>query len=141
MASDNIQTFGTTLSWAGTAVGTVRAISGPGESVESEDITNHDSPGSYREKVPTLIDGGEVGFEIIYSHESGQTALRAAFAARTVAAVILELPDTAGVSGTTFTFDGFISKWDWAIPDAGALKGNVSITVAGAVAVAEPVAS
>ena len=83
---------------------------GPGESVESEDITNHDSPGSYREKVPTLIDGGEVGLEIIYSHEAGQAALRAAFAARTVAEVILELPDTAGTSGTTFTFQAFISQ-------------------------------
>jgi len=139
MASDNIQTFGTTLSWAGTAVGTIRAIDGPGESVESEDITNHASAGAYREKVPTLIDGGEVSFEIIYSHEAGQTALRAAFAARTTAEVIIELPDTAGTSGTTFTFQAFISDWGWAIPDAGALKGNISITVAGAVAVAEPV--
>jgi hypothetical protein len=140
MTTSNIQTFGTTMSWAGTAVGTVRAITGPGESVESEDITNHGSPSAYREKVPTLIDGGEVGLEIIYSHEAGQTALRAAFAARTVAEVILELPDTAGTSGTTFTFGAFISKWDWAIPDAGALKASISITVAGAVAVAEPVA-
>jgi hypothetical protein len=138
--TDTIQTFGTSLSFASTDIGTVRSIEGPGETVESEDITNHDSPGAYREKEPTLIDGGEYNFEIIYSHEAGQTALRTAFEARTVGAVEMELPDDAGTSGTIISFSGFVSSWNWAVPDAGALKATIGITVDGEVTVAEPVA-
>lgn len=34
-----------------------------GPTVEMIDVTNHDSPSAYREKIASLIDGGEVGFE------------------------------------------------------------------------------
>ena len=125
-----IQSFGTTISFAGTAIGHVEDIAGPGETAESVDITNHDSPSAYREKVAVILDGGELTFDIIYDSSAGQDAARAAFEARTTGAVLVTWPD-----GGTATFQGFFSNWDWATPKVGVLRASLGITVAGAVTI------
>lgn len=127
-----IQTFGTTLSWGGQIVANVQDIDGPGETAESDDITNHSSPQAYREKVPIILDGGDLTFDLVYTHETGQGVLRAAFEARETDEVIITWPD-----GATATFDGFISNWGWATPVAGTLKASIGITVSGPVAIVE----
>jgi predicted secreted protein len=125
-----IQSFGTTIAFAGTAIGSVEDITGPGETAESVDITNHGSPSAYREKVATILDGGDLTFDIIYTREAGQDALRSAFEARTTGAVLITWPD-----GGTGSFQGFVSNWNWATPVAGVLRASLGITVAGAVTI------
>jgi hypothetical protein len=127
-----IQTFGTELTWNGVTVAHVMDINGPGETAESEDITNHSSPQAYREKIPIILDGGDVTFDLVYVGETGQNTLRTAFEARSVDTVVLTLPDT-----TTITFDGFVSNWGWAVPVAGTLRGSIGITVSGPVAIVD----
>ena len=125
-----VQTFGATLGWGSTptTVAHVQDITGPGETAESEDITNHQSPSAYREKVAVILDGGELTFDLVYINETGQAALRSAFEARTTDTVTLTLPNA-----DTIEFPGFVSQWNWAVPVAGVLKASISITVAGAV--------
>jgi predicted secreted protein len=130
MATTPIQTFGTAISFATTDIEQIQDISGPGESAESLDITNHDSPSAYREKIAVILDGGEVTFDMVWTSETGQDALRAAFAARTTGAVVVTLP-----GGTTFGFQGFVSGWNWNAPVAGILTASVTMTVAGVVTV------
>ena len=130
MATTPIQTFGTAITFATTDIEQIQDISGPSESAESVDITNHDSPSAYREKVAVILDGGELSFDMVWTSETGQDTLRTAFAARTTGAVVVTVP-----GGTTFGFDGFVSGWDWSAPTAGVLIASITITVAGAVSV------
>lgn len=123
-----IQSFGTTVEFATVAIENVQDISGPGESVESIDITNHDSPSAYREKVAAILDGGDLTFTIIWTSATGQDAARAAFAARTTGAVEITFPDTG-----TLAFQGFFSNWSWSAPTVGVVTADITITVAGAV--------
>lgn len=43
-----------------------RNFSGPESTFETIDVTNHSSPGNYREVVPSFLDGGEISFDIIW---------------------------------------------------------------------------
>lgn len=131
-----IQTFGSSFSFAGVEVAHVMDMSGPGETAESEDITNHSSPQAYREKIPVILDGGELTFDLIYISAVGQDDLRAAFEARTVDECIVAWPVAEG--GGSVTFDGFVSSWNWATPVAGTLRASIGITVSGPVTVANP---
>jgi hypothetical protein len=45
-------------------IGTPGTITGPNETRETSDVTNHDSPDETREFVATLINSGEVGFPV-----------------------------------------------------------------------------
>jgi hypothetical protein len=131
MATTPWQTFGTTIKVDGTAIGYVQDISGPGESAESVDITNHDSPSAYREKVAVILDGGELTFDIVYNSAAGQDAARAVFEARTTETIIITWPGPH-----TATFLGHLSTWNWAAPVAGVLTASLGITVDGPVALA-----
>ena len=51
----------------------VKDISGPGTTLSTEDATNHDS-GGWREPVPTLLEGGEVTFDLNYYGGTTQTS-------------------------------------------------------------------
>src|SRR6266849_2425710 len=42
-----------------------RDIDGPTESTDFVDITNQDSTGGFKEKIPTLQDGGQVTVEVV----------------------------------------------------------------------------
>ena len=123
-----IQSFGTTIAFNAIPIENVEDITGPGETAESVDITNHDSPAAYREKVAVMLDGGDLTFDIIYTSAVGQDAARAAFKARTTDDVLITYPD-----GGTQTFPGFFSSWSWATPVAGVQRASIGLTVAGAV--------
>lgn len=42
----------------------VKDIKGPKLALETEEVTSHDSPGGWKEHIGTLLEGGEVEFEI-----------------------------------------------------------------------------
>lgn len=136
MALDPVQTFGSVLKWNSQAVGRVTDITGPGETAENEDVTSHSSPQAYREKIPTILDGGELTFDVIYTGETGQGVLRTAFESRSVDNVEIEFPDLFGGGGVAFM--GFVSAWSWAVPVAGVLRASIGITVSGPVTIDDP---
>ena len=55
----------------------VRDISGPGLSADTIDVTTHDSPGAVREFIKSLIDAGEISFDLAWDPEdtAGQKIL------------------------------------------------------------------
>lgn len=55
---------GTTPTEVFTTIAEVKDISGPGMEQGTEDVTTHSSPGRAREFIPTLLDGGEVSFDV-----------------------------------------------------------------------------
>jgi len=126
-----------------TLIGYVKDITGPGESVETVDVTTHDSAGSAREYLSTLREGGEVSFEIEYDlagTDTGQVALQAAFVGMTLQNCGIVMPTgtmNGYASGTQdkgcVKFDGFITKREPAFEVAGSIRQSFTVKVTGAV--------
>ncbi len=59
--------FGTTIKiTAGTNVANVKAIKGPGVSLDMIDVTTHDSPSGWEEFVAGVLRSGDVTIDMVY---------------------------------------------------------------------------
>lgn len=120
-----------------TTIPQVMDITGPGISRGSVDVTAHDSPDGYREFVPGLADGGEVGFElgwdpgtVTHTQVSGSGIL-SDFEADGCTLAAWEL-DLHVCSGTViWTFDGFLTGAEGAVPIEGQLTQSITIKISG----------
>ncbi len=102
-------------------------ISGPGTTLNTEDATNHDS-GGWREPVPTLLEGGEVTFDINYYHGTTQTSMRQDMEARTRRTYQMVLPTTPI---ETLKFNGYVTNFEYSAPVEGILRASCTIMVTG----------
>lgn len=102
-------------------------ISGPGTTLSTEDATNHDS-GGWREPVPTLLEGGEVTFDINYFGDTSQTSMRADMEARTRRNYEMVLPTTPA---ETLGFSGYVTNFSYSAPVEGILHASCTIMVTG----------
>jgi hypothetical protein len=107
-----------------TTIGEVLDISGPGTSLNTEDATNHDS-GGWREPVPTILEGGEVSFEINYYADASQTSLRDDQLNRTKRNFQMVMPVE------TLDFAGYVTGFEYSAPVEGILRASVTIMVTG----------
>ncbi len=71
MASAGLSSFGTFLKLGDGAstetfatIAEVKDIKGPGLSLDTEDVTSHSSTAGWVERIGTLLDGGEVSFDM-----------------------------------------------------------------------------
>lgn len=113
-------------------VGEVKDISGPAMTLNTEDATSHDSNG-WREVVPTILEPGDVSFDINYTGTTTQAALRAAQLARTLASFQLVFPFTVE---ETHSFSGYVTSFEYSAPVEGIVTASVTISVTGEVEVA-----
>ena len=96
-----------------TTVAEIKTLQFSGGKVDLEDVTNMDSPGAFREKVPTLLDGGDLSLSGNYvSGDAGRTAFNTAFLGRTLVACKVVLPMAPGqtTTGDSFTFNGYVTE-------------------------------
>lgn len=110
-----------------TTIAEVLDISGPGTTLNTEDGTNHDS-GGWREPIPTLLEGGEVTFDINYYKDATQTSLRTDMTARTRRNFKMVLPLAVA---ETLSFSGYVTSFEYAAPVEGVLRASVTIMVTG----------
>lgn len=141
--SDAISSFGTLLQIGDgggpenfTTIGEVKDISGPDLKLNTEDVTNHSSPGGWMEKVGTLLEAGTVDFDINYvpteaTHDA-TTGLLADMIARTKRNFKLVFPDAGA---TTWPFTAIVANFKPGAPVSGVLTATVSLEVTGSVAV------
>lgn len=125
--------FGIALKKAGTAYANVRSISGPGLSLDVEDVTSHDSTGGWEEVVATILRSGEITLEIVYdpahaTHKYAAGGLLYDLVQRTAIEFTLVFPD-AGT--TTWTFDAFVTGFEPSGPVEGALTAAVKFKLTG----------
>ena len=102
-------------------------ITGPGQTLNTEDVTNHDS-GGWREVIPTILEGGEVTFDVNYFGDATHTAILTDIKARAFRNFEMEYPD-----GSKDEFGGYFTAFSKAAPVEGILRASVTIAISGAV--------
>ena len=113
----------------------VRDIDGPGTSVDEEETTSHSTSSPHRTFAPTLIDDGEISFEILYqpqhaTHSRTSTyGLEYLFQNRLTRSFRIVVPDP---SLTTREFDGFVKEFGEEYPVDGLIMRQVTIRFASA---------
>ena len=114
-----------------TAIAEVRNISGPSFSRETIDVTNLDSSGGYREKIPGFRDGGQVTFTANFT-ETGFITLKTDFEDENTQEYRVQMPAS---SGMTLDFSGFVIDMPLDIPFDDAITYDVTIEISGEVTV------
>ena len=137
-ATDGTSGFGTLLKKGDgastevfTAIAEVVNISGPSESLELIDATHMESPSSYREYIPSLLDSGEVTFDVNFlPGNTNQKGVRTDMTSRTKRNFTLTWTDSAP---TTYTFSGYVTAFEPSAQIDDKLSASITIKVTGPV--------
>lgn len=118
-------------SW--TTIANVSSINGPTISVNVVDITSHSNADAFRRKRGTLIDPGEITFELFFDPSedthSAATGVLGDLLNRVSQHFRLNYP--APVSGFYIIFTGQITNFSLSHPVDGVVSANVTITISG----------
>jgi len=125
--------FGIALKRGATEIAGVSNISGPGLSVDIEDVTTHDSTGAWEEVVATILRSGEVSLDIVYdpvaaTHKYAAGGLIHDLVSRTKVTYTLVFPD---VGATEWTFDALVVGFEPTAPVAGGLTATARLKITG----------
>jgi hypothetical protein len=126
--------FGTLLKRGGTTIAQVVNISGPGLSLDTTDVTSHDSTGAWEEVVGTILRSGEIKLDLVYdpnavTHKWAVGGLLSDLVLRTATAYTLVFPSTAAV---TWAFNAFVTGFEPSAPVDGALTATATLKITGA---------
>lgn len=138
MAITTISAFGTALkigdgatSESFTEIEGVRSIDGPTQDMEIIDVTHHASTGSYREKLASFLDPGQISFDLLWSSANAQHAqLLTDHANRTKRNFQLVYPDSGNEQ---YDFAAFIKGIKDSAAIDGALTKSVTLEISGAI--------
>lgn len=107
----------------------VTNITGPGLSADVVDVTAHDSPSGFREFVATLVDSGEVSFELVFDPDHAtHIALRTDETSRLLRNFQLIFPDA---TNTQWDFAAFVTNFEPSAPVDGALTASLTVKLTG----------
>lgn len=116
-----------------TSIVQISDISGPTVSMDTIDVTTHDSSGGFREYVEGLADAGEVSFDIVYDPDEGTHA-------NSSGGVVYELSQRTGKAfkltfvdstPTVVTFDAFVTAFEPKGPVDGAQTATLKLKITG----------
>ena len=118
-----------------TTVAQVTNVSGPSLSLDTVDVTTHDSTGAWEETVGSILRSGDLTIDIVYDPadntqdgtETGGLVYRYKNKVRSAFSIVF--PDTAS---TTWSFDGEITGFEPGAPVDGALTASVTVKPTGA---------
>lgn len=124
--------YGTKLLRGITEIAQVTNISGPGLSLDTTDVTEHDGDG-WEEVVPTVLRSGEVTLDIVYdpneaTHKNASGGLLYDMTSRTAASYTLTFPTSPVKS---FAFSAFVTGFEPSMPVDGALTASVTLKITG----------
>lgn len=118
----------------GTEVAQVTNISGPGISLDTTDVTEHDG-GGWEEVVATILRSGTVTVDIVYdpaaaTHKNATGGLLYDLVNRVKGTWNIVFPTTPVAY---FTFDAFVTGFNPSAPVDGALTASVTLKPTGAI--------
>jgi predicted secreted protein len=114
-----------------TTVAEVRSMTGPSMEVGETEVTTHSSAaaGSFREYIATLIDAGQIEFEINYVPSFPQhSGIRNDLLARTLRNWKIVLPGNI----ETVSFTAFVKAAPYEFPTDDAIKQKITLRITGA---------
>lgn len=115
-----------------TTIAEVRDISGPKLELGTEEVTHHGSPGGWKEFVGTLLDAGEVTFDLNFiptePTHNPTTGLIADMKNRVKRNFKLVFPDGGA---TTWTFAALVTGFEPDEPVEGSLSAAVTLKLTG----------
>lgn len=130
-----VAAFGTTITIDGTPIAGAQDISGPDDSYDWADGTNHSSPNRTEEGVPTVRRTGEVTFRVLFQDggDAGQDALLAAHdeistGTFSTHAFVQTYPD-----GSSDAYSGYVMRFGRASGVTDLLGADVTLRPTGAV--------
>ena len=127
--------FGTLFNWDGEDIAELTSISGPTETLDTIDVTSHDSPDSYREFIAGLRNGGDITIEgnLITSDTNGQMAMHTDFQAGSVKAWKIKFPDWVATTHEYPEIDGtgLVTAMSMNFPYDDKISFSATIKVAG----------
>jgi predicted secreted protein len=126
-ATSDATTAGETLA----AVAQISNISGPGLSIDTEDVTTHDSPGAWEEHVATILRSGELSLDIVYDPNDGTHDASTGLISRLESRAQTGFEVTFATS-YTWAFAAYVTGFEPAAPVDGALTAYVTLKLTGA---------
>jgi hypothetical protein len=127
MSSVAVDTFGTTLDMDAVPIAQVQDIDGPNLSTDTDEITNHSSPGAVEEFIATIKRTGEVSFPLVFNPaNAGHAAMLAAWSNKSLDPYTLTYPD-----GSTWEFDAYVTGFGKSAPVNGHLSAAVTLRPSG----------
>ncbi len=126
--------YGTQLKLNGTQIAECRNITGPNLTLGTVETTHHTSIGAFREYVSTLLDAGEISFELNFlpagaTHDVTTGLLHFLVTHHATAQTYTLILTDAAL--TTWTFTAFITAFALVAPVDGKLTANVTLKVTG----------
>jgi Lambda phage tail tube protein, TTP len=113
-----------------TTVAEVLKIGRSGSKADLADVTNMDSPSSFREFLPTLLDSGEISFECnLIPASSIQATVLSDFTGQVLSYWKIELPATAG----HWAFQAYVTSDDLDFPIDKQVTKTVKLKITGPV--------
>lgn len=114
-----------------TTIAEVRSITGPGYTGDTVEVTNHSSTGAFREHIASLLDGGNLTFDMNFvprePTQDQTSGLMAAYLTRARKSFKLLMRD-----GSTLDFLGFCTGMSLTFPIDNVQTASVTIKVTGA---------
>ena len=125
--------FGTLLKRGAVTIAQVANISGPGLSLDTEDVTTHDSTNAWEEVVATILRSGEVTLDLVYdpaavTHKNASGGLIYDLVQRASTTYSITFPDTAG---SVWSFTCYVTGFEPGAPHDGALTASVKLKLTG----------
>ncbi|MDP2363717.1 MAG: phage tail tube protein [Ignavibacteria bacterium] len=130
--AEGVAGFGTKLTWNTVNLAELTNISGPSETMDTIDVSSHDSADRYKEFVAGLRDGGDISLEgnFIKGDTTGQVAMYADFQAGTKRAWIVKMPGWAA-GKPQIAGDGFITAFAISYPYEDKISFTATIKLTG----------
>ena len=125
--------FGTLLKRGATTIAAVTNISGPGLSLDTVDVTSHDSTGAWEEVAATILRSGEVSVDIVFdpnaaTHKNASGGLLYDLISRTAQTFSIVFPSTAAV---TWSFSAFVTGFEPSAAHDGGLTATIKLKITG----------
>jgi hypothetical protein len=123
--------FGTTLTRAANVIAELTKIGSPKLSLDTEEVTSHQSADGYKEFIGTLLDAGDLAIEGNYipGDTLGQIGLVADMNAKTLQDFVLTFPTAVA---TTWTFKAYVTSFEIGEADTkGALTFKATLKISG----------
>jgi predicted secreted protein len=132
--TDDATSNDTTAGVALTTVAKVVSIGGPAMSLDTIDVTCHDSTAAWEEVVGGVLRGGEISLEIVYDpaddtqDATAGNGLLTRYEAKRLTDFSIVFPDSGA---TTWNFDGYITGFESEAAHDGALTASVTVKTTG----------